>query len=133
MWLFYTTADFFWGFLVSRNYKIQEVAHVEGKSAVLLSGRSEASWRHFFIGQIAGCSRARSCRLSTSFKNYHSEASRHPGGRRIELSSKSSTLLMKRFLCRTNLPKKSACMSNNNMEEYSPKKVRKIGKIGTGD
>ena len=43
-------------------------------------------------------------------------------------ASKSSTRLMWRFLWRTNLPKKSACMSNNNMEEYSPKKVRKIGK-----
>ncbi len=54
MWLFYTTADFFGGFLVSRNYKIQEVAHVEGKSAVLLSGRSEASWRHFFYRANCG-------------------------------------------------------------------------------
>ena len=59
MWLVYMTTDFFGRFLVSRNYKVQTAARVEGKSAVVLSGRSEASYRRFFIGQISGCSRSR--------------------------------------------------------------------------
>ena len=42
--------DFFSRFLLSRNYKIQIVAHVGRKSAVVLSGRSEASYSHFFVG-----------------------------------------------------------------------------------
>ena len=42
------TTDFFSRFLESRNYKIQIVALVEGKSAVVLSGIMEASYRHFF-------------------------------------------------------------------------------------
>ena len=42
---------FFRRFLESRNYKIQIVVHVGRKSAALLSGRSEASYSHFFIGQ----------------------------------------------------------------------------------
>ncbi len=36
------TTDFFLRFLVSRNYKIQTVVHVEGKSLALLSGYLEA-------------------------------------------------------------------------------------------
>ncbi len=88
------TTDFFSGFLLSRNYKIQIVAHVEGKSVVVPSGRSEASYSHFFIGQGFNCSRGRFWCLSTSFKNSTQEASRHLPSRRIELSSKSSALLM---------------------------------------
>ncbi len=42
---------FFGGFLESRKYKIQIVAHVGRKSAVELSGTMEASYSHFFIGQ----------------------------------------------------------------------------------
>ena len=42
---------FLGGFLESRNYKIQVIAHVEGKSAVVLSGIMEASDSRFFIGQ----------------------------------------------------------------------------------
>ena len=42
---------FFRGFLESRNYKIQIVARVGRKSAVALSGTTEASYPHFFIGQ----------------------------------------------------------------------------------
>ena len=38
-------------FLESRNYKIQIVARVGRKSAVVLSGTMEASYPHFFIGQ----------------------------------------------------------------------------------
>ena len=45
-------------FLLSRNYKIQVIVHVEGKSAVILSGRLEASYRHFFVGQGFNCSRS---------------------------------------------------------------------------
>ncbi len=41
---------FFSRFLESRNYKIQIVAHVGRKSAVVLSGVMEASYSHFFIG-----------------------------------------------------------------------------------
>ena len=39
---------FFWRFLESRNYKIEIVAHVEGRSVALLSGIMEASYSHFF-------------------------------------------------------------------------------------
>ncbi len=42
---------FFLRFLGSRNYKIQIVARVERKSAVVLSGTTEASYPHFFVGQ----------------------------------------------------------------------------------
>ncbi len=42
---------FFSGFLLSRNYKIQIVARVGRKSAVVLSGIMEASYSRFFIGQ----------------------------------------------------------------------------------
>ncbi len=81
---------FFSRFLLSRNYKIQIVARVGRKSAALLSGLMEASYPHFFIGRGFNCS-IFWC-LSRGFKNYHSEASRHLGSRRIELSSKSSIL-----------------------------------------
>ncbi len=43
--------DFFSRFLVSRNYKIQIVARVGRKSAVALSGTTEASYSHFFVGR----------------------------------------------------------------------------------
>ena len=43
--------DFFPGFVESRNYKIQRVAHVGRKSAVVLSGTTEASYPHFFVGR----------------------------------------------------------------------------------
>ena len=101
------TTDFFWRFLLSRNYKIQIVAHVERKSAVVLSGIMGASYSRFFIGIDFDGSRGRFYCLSTSFKNYHPEASKHLGGRRIELSSTRATLLMKPFLWRTNLKKKT--------------------------
>ena len=42
---------FFSRFLESRKYKIQIVARVGRKSAVVLSGVMEASYSHFFIGQ----------------------------------------------------------------------------------
>ena len=58
MWLFYMTTDFFWRFLESRNYKIQVRVHVGRKSAALLSGRSEASYSHFFILIDFNCSRS---------------------------------------------------------------------------
>ncbi len=51
MWLFDTTTDLFWRSLVSRKYKIQTVAHVGRKSAVVLSGLTEASYSRFFIGR----------------------------------------------------------------------------------
>ncbi len=41
---------FFSRFLLSRNYKIQIVARVGGKSAVAPSGLTEASHSRFFIG-----------------------------------------------------------------------------------
>ena len=68
MLLFKHACVFFSRFLLSRNYKIQIVAHVEGKSAALLSGIMEASYSHFFIGRGFNCS------------------SRHSGSRRIEFS-----------------------------------------------
>ena len=101
------TTDFFLRFRLPRNYKVQIAAHVGRKSAVVPSGRSEASYRHFFIGQVLGSSRSSFQCLSTSFKNYHSEASKRLKSRRIELSSKSSALLMKRFPWRTSSEKKT--------------------------
>ncbi len=65
------TTDFFGRFLLSRNYKIQIVAHVERKSAALLSGIMEASYSHFFIPIDFKSSRSIFQCLSRSFKNYH--------------------------------------------------------------
>ncbi len=50
MLLFEHARVFFSRFLLSRNYKIQVIAHVGRKSAVVLSGTMEASYPHFFIG-----------------------------------------------------------------------------------
>ena len=49
---------FFSRFLLSRNYKIQIVARVGRKSAVVLPGTVEASYPHFFIGIDLDCQRA---------------------------------------------------------------------------
>ncbi len=57
MVLFNMYGVFFLRFLESRNYKIQIVAHVGRKSAVVLSGTMEASYPHFFIGLDFNCSR----------------------------------------------------------------------------
>jgi len=89
------TTDFFSRFLLSRNYKIQIVAHVGRKSVVVLSGIMEASYSHFFIGQGFNCSRSIFWCLSRSLKNYHSEASRHLESRRIGLSATRASLLMR--------------------------------------
>ncbi len=51
MLLFKHACDFFSRFLVSRKYKIQIVARVGRRSAVVLSGLMEASYSHFFIGR----------------------------------------------------------------------------------
>ncbi len=61
------TTDFCSRFLLSRNYKIQIVAHVGRKSVVVLSGTMEASYSRFFIGIDFNCFR-------------------HSGSRRIEFS-----------------------------------------------
>ncbi len=50
MVLFTMYGVFFSRFLESRNYKIQVVARVGRKSAVVLSGTTEASYSRFFIG-----------------------------------------------------------------------------------
>ena len=50
MVLFKHARDFFWRFVLQRNYKIQIVARVGRKSAVALSGTIEAAYPHFFIG-----------------------------------------------------------------------------------
>ena len=81
---------------ICRRYSLAEKRR--GSPSVWL----EASYRHFFIGQVSGSSRSRFHCLSTGFKNYHSEASRHLKSRRIELSSTRAPLLMRRFLWRTN-------------------------------
>ncbi len=52
-----TCTCFFSRFLESRNYKIQIVARVGRKSAVVLSGTMEASYPHFFVGLVFNCSR----------------------------------------------------------------------------
>ncbi len=44
------TSVFFGRFLLSRKYKVQIVARVGRRSAVALSGTTEASYPHFFIG-----------------------------------------------------------------------------------
>ncbi len=67
MLLFKHACVFFSRFLESRNYKIQIVARVGRKSAVVLSGTMEASYPHFFVGLDFNCSR-------------------HSGSRRIEFS-----------------------------------------------
>ncbi len=51
MVLFNMYGVFFWRFLGSRNYKIQIGVQVGRKSAVALSGITEASYSRFFIGQ----------------------------------------------------------------------------------
>ena len=56
MVLFNMYGVFFWRFLESRNYKIQVIARVGRKSAVVLSGIMEASYSHFFVGQGFDCS-----------------------------------------------------------------------------
>ena len=55
MLLFKHACDFFSRFLESRNYKIQIVARVGRKSAVVLPGLMEASYSHFFVGQGFDC------------------------------------------------------------------------------
>ncbi len=87
--------DFFSGFLLSRKYKIQIVARVGRKSAVVLSGSMEAPYPHFFIGLGFDCSRGIFWRSSRGLKNYHPQASRHLESRRIGLSSTRAPLLMK--------------------------------------
>ncbi len=52
-----TCTCFFSRFLLSRNYKIQVVARVGRKSAVVLSGLTEASYPRFFTGLDFDCSR----------------------------------------------------------------------------
>ncbi len=51
MVLFNMYGVFLWRFLGSRKYKIQIVARVGRKSAVALSGLTEASYPQFFIGR----------------------------------------------------------------------------------
>ncbi len=51
MLLFEHACVFFSRFLLSRNHKIQIVARVGRKSAVVLSGSMEASHSRFFIGR----------------------------------------------------------------------------------
>ncbi len=71
MWLLLLARDFFSRFLGSRNYKIQIVARVGRRSAVVLSGIVEASYSRFFIGQGFDRSRSSFRCLSSTFKNYH--------------------------------------------------------------
>ena len=52
MLLFKHACVFFSRFLLSRNHKIQIVARVGRKSAVVLSGIMEASYSHFFVGRV---------------------------------------------------------------------------------
>ena len=44
------TSVFFWRFVLWRNYKIQIGVQVGRKSAVELSGITEASYSRFFVG-----------------------------------------------------------------------------------
>ena len=55
MLLFEHARVFFSRFLESRKYKIQIVARVGRKSAVVLSGTMEASYSHFFIVLDSDC------------------------------------------------------------------------------
>ncbi len=57
MVLFNMYGVFFSRFLESRNYKIQIVAHVGRKSAVVLSGIMEASYSHCFVGRGFNCNK----------------------------------------------------------------------------
>ncbi len=101
MVLFDMYGVFFRRFLESRNYKIQVIAHVGRKSAALLSGLMEASYSHFFIGRGFNRSRGRfHCKVGKLQRLSLTSLSRHLESRRIELSSKSSALLMWRFRLR---------------------------------
>ena len=51
MLLFLHARGFFSRFVLWRKYKVQVIAHVGRKSAVVLSGIMEASYSRFFIGQ----------------------------------------------------------------------------------
>ena len=55
MLLFEHARVFFGGFLESRNHKIQIGVQVGRKSAVVLSGTTEASYSHFFVGIDFDC------------------------------------------------------------------------------
>ena len=57
MVLFNMYGVFFWRFLESRKYKVQTVARVGRRSAVVLPGSMEASYSHFFVGIGFTCSR----------------------------------------------------------------------------
>ncbi len=57
---------FFSRFLLSRKYKIQIVARVGRKSAALLSGLTEASYSHFFVGIDFDCALLENVRLGKS-------------------------------------------------------------------
>ncbi len=74
--------DFFWRFLLSRNYKIQVIVHVGRKSAVVLSGLMEASYSHFFIGIDFDCSAFSGVRREASKTIAH----KPPGASRVEES-----------------------------------------------
>ena len=56
MLLFSRACVFFWRFVLWRNYKVQVIAHVGRKSAVVLSGIMEASYSRFFVGRGFDCS-----------------------------------------------------------------------------
>ena len=63
MVLFNMYGVFFSRFLESRKYKIQIVAQVGRKSAVVLSGLTEASYSHFFVGIDFNCALLENVRL----------------------------------------------------------------------
>ncbi len=63
MVLFNMYGVFFSRFLESRKYKIQIVARVGRKSAVVLSGLTEASYSHFFVGIDFNCALLENVRL----------------------------------------------------------------------
>ncbi len=66
MVLFKHACDFFWRFLESRKYKIQIVARVGRKSAVVLPGATEASYSLFFIGLDFDCALLENVKLGKS-------------------------------------------------------------------
>ncbi len=126
MVLLLLACDFFWRFLESRNHKIQVVAQVGRKSAVVLSGRLEASYSHFFIGRGFESSTTRKRRARKTCPN------KTPIASGVEESNSPRRVLL---LLLSNSPggrilkKKTCSRSNNNMEVVqSPKKVRKICK-----
>ncbi len=110
-----TCTCFFSRFLESRKYKIQIVARVGRKSAVVLSGRLEASYSHFFIGRGFESSTARKRRARKICPNKTPIAS---GVEESNSPRRVLLLLLSNSSGGHHLKKKHMQVINNTMEEH---------------